>query len=110
MAAPAENRKESSVPLAPATVLLARRERQLLTQTRVFLPAAGYRNGTSVNNVGSNGNYWSASYNNSNNAWNVNFNDTNLNTNNNNNRYNGFSVRLVASAENCSCVFFLLCS
>lgn len=60
----------------------------------VFLPAAGNRNGTSVNNAGSNGNYWSSSYNNSNNANNLNFNSGNLNTNNNN-RNNGFSVRLV---------------
>ncbi len=61
---------------------------------RVFLPAAGYRNGTNVNNVGSNGNYWSASYNNQNNANNLNFNSGNANMNNNN-RYNGNSVRLV---------------
>ena len=63
--------------------------------TCVFLPAAGYRNGTGVNNVGSNGNYWSSSVNNENNAYNVNFNSGNLNPQNNNNRYNGFSVRLV---------------
>ncbi|MBQ6729825.1 MAG: hypothetical protein IJQ83_06805 [Bacteroidales bacterium] len=80
---------------------MAWRERRLLTQARVFLPAAGNRNGTSVNNVGSNGNYWSASYNNSNNAYNVNFNDSNLNPQNNN-RYNGFAVRLARVAENCS--------
>ncbi|MDO4191605.1 MAG: hypothetical protein Q4D14_08015 [Bacteroidales bacterium] len=62
-----------------------------------FLPAAGYRNGTTVNNVGSNGNYWSSTYNSSNNAYNLNFNASNLNAqnNNNNNRYNGKSVRLV---------------
>ncbi len=81
---------------------MAWRERRLLTQARVFLPAAGNRNGTSVNNVGSNGNYWSASYNNSNNAYNVNFNDSNLDPQNNNNRYNGFAVRLARVAENCS--------
>ena len=73
--------------------------------THVFLPAAGNRNGTSVNNVGSNGNYWSASYNDTNNAWNVNFNDSNLNTDNNNNRNNGQSVRLVRSAQHSS--FFI---
>jgi len=95
-------RKEKSTPLAPVKkVLLARRERQSPKRTQVFLPAAGNRNGTSVNNVGSNGNYWSASYNNSNNAYNVNFNDGNLNTDNWNNRYNGQSVRLVCPAENC---------
>ena len=85
---------------------MALRERLPLTRTWVFLPAAGNRNGTSVNNVGSNGNYWSASYNNSNNAHNVNFNDTNLNTNNNNNRYNGFTVRLVCPCQPSSFVFF----
>ena len=89
------------MPLAPRKVLLARRERQLPTRTTVFLPAAGNRNGTSVNNVGSNGNYWSSSYNNSNNAYNVNFNSGNLNPQNNNNRNNGQSVRLVRLAENC---------
>ena len=37
------------------------------------LPAAGKRNGTDVNNVGSNGNYWSSSPNNENTAWNFYF-------------------------------------
>ena len=62
--------------------------------TSFSLPAAGYRNGTSVNNVGSNGNYWSRSVYNVNNAYNVNFNSGNLNPQNANNRHNGFSVRL----------------
>ena len=61
----------------------------------VFLPAAGNRNGSSLNNVGSNGNYWSSTCNNSNNAYNMNFNSSNVNPQNNNNRYNGNSVRLV---------------
>lgn len=61
----------------------------------VFLPAAGNRNGTSVNNVGSNGNYWSSTANGTNNAYNLNFNSSNFNPSNNNNRYNGNSVRLV---------------
>ena len=69
-------------------------------QTIVFhaLPAAGYRNGTSLNNAGSNGNYWSSSLNtsNPNNAYNLNFNSGNHNTNNNN-RYNGFTVRPVSA-------------
>lgn len=62
----------------------------------VFLPAAGYRNDTNLNNVGSNGNYWSSSLNtsNPNNAYNLNFNSGNVNWNNNN-RNNGFSVRPV---------------
>ena len=62
----------------------------------LFLPAAGYRNDTSLNNAGSNGNYWSRSLNtnNSNNARNLNFNSGNINTNNNNRNY-GQSVRPV---------------
>lgn len=48
-----------------------------------------------MNNVQNNGNYWSATPNDSNNANNLNFNSNNANTNNNNNRNNGFAVRLV---------------
>lgn len=57
-------------------------------------PAAGYRNGSSLNNAGSNGNYWSSTpnENNDNNAYNLNFNSSNHNMNNNN-RNNGQSVR-----------------
>ena len=62
---------------------------------RKAAPCAGYRNGSSVNNVGSNGNYWSATPNDTDNARNMNFNSTNANTNNWNNRNNGQSVRLV---------------
>ena len=60
------------------------------------VPAAGYRNGSSLNNAGSNGNYWSSTPNesNSNNAWNLNFNSSEYNMNNNN-RNNGQSVRPV---------------
>ena len=63
---------------------------------RISVPAAGYRNGTSLNNEGSNGNYWSSTpnENNSNNAYNLNFNDNNYDWNNNN-RNNGQSVRPV---------------
>ncbi len=64
---------------------------------RSFLPAAGYRGNSSLNNDGSYGNYWSSSLNtnNPNNARNCNFNSSNVNTDNNNNRYNGQSVRPV---------------
>ena len=61
---------------------------------QVFLPAAGYRNNSDLNNAGSNGYYWSSSVNNSNNAYNLNFNVSNVDWNNNN-RYNGQSVRPV---------------
>ena len=59
----------------------------------VFLPAAGGRYGTSVNNVGSYGNYWSSSYGNSDYACYVYFYGGYLGTNNGR-RYSGFSVRL----------------
>ena len=60
-----------------------------------FFPASGNRNGTSLNNRGSNGNYWSASLNSAANGYNLNFNSSNVNPANNNNRFNGFSVRAV---------------
>jgi hypothetical protein len=60
-----------------------------------FFPASGNRNGTSLNNRGSNGNYWSSSLNSSTNGYNLNFNSTGVNPANNNNRFNGFSVRAV---------------
>ena len=65
----------------------------------VFLPAAGYRFGTSVQNAGSNGNYWSASYSNSDYAYGVYFfYSGSLSTNYGSRRY-GQSVRLVRSAQ-----------
>ena len=66
----------------------------------VFLPAAGDRHGTSVYDVGSDGNYWSASYYISSSARLVYFDDANLGTGYLSNRRNGQSVRLVAPAEN----------
>ena len=59
----------------------------------VLLPAAGNRNRTngSLNNVGSNGNYWSSTVSRTN-ARNLNFNSSNSNINTNN-RANGNSVR-----------------
>ena len=69
-------------------------------QGSLFLPAAGNRNGSELNNAGENGNYWSSSLNadNPNNAWNFNFNADDQNMNNNN-RNNGQSVRPVRSAR-----------
>ena len=59
--------------------------------------ASGYRNRESgaLNNMGSNGNYWSSAPNSAANAYNLNFNSGNVNPLNNNNRANGFSVRPV---------------
>lgn len=62
----------------------------------LFLPAAGWRNNSNLNNAGTNGNYWSSTLNesNPNNAYNLNFNSGNANWNNNN-RNNGHTVRPV---------------
>ena len=57
--------------------------------------ASGNGAGSSWNNRGANGNYWSASFNSSRNARNLNFNSGGVNPQNNNNRYNGFAVRAV---------------
>lgn len=64
---------------------------------RESVPAAGWRNGTSLNNAGDNGNYWSSTPNGSNtqNAYNLNFNSGNHNVDWNN-RSNGQSVRPVS--------------
>lgn len=74
-------------------------EKQLLlpfnTACHQDVPCAGNRNGTSLNNAGNNGNYWSGSLNenNSNNAWNLNVNNNGNHNVNNNNRKYGHSVR-----------------
>jgi hypothetical protein len=65
----------------------------------VFLPTAGYRYGTSVKYVGSYGYYWSASYYNSNNVYDVYFRDGRLVPQDYSYRYYGFSVRLARVAE-----------
>lgn len=65
----------------------------------VFLPATGYRNGTSVYNVGSYGNYWSSKVGNGDVAYNVYFLSSNLNPAYFSNRIYGFSVRLVRDAQ-----------
>lgn len=59
------------------------------------VPASGNRNGTSLNNRGANGNYWSSSLHSQPNGYNLNFNSGGVNPTNNNNRFNGFSVRAV---------------
>ena len=67
----------------------------------VFLPAAGYRGGTNVNNVGSYGYYWPASCGGSGYAYVVYFNDGDLGADGwYSGRKLGHSVRLVCSAEN----------
>lgn len=65
----------------------------------VFLPAAGYRYGTSVNDVGSYGYYWSASYNTISSSYTVHLDDGHLQTGIINSRNYGRSVRLVCPAN-----------
>ena len=72
---------------------------QVVTETTLFFPCSGNGNGTSWNNRGSNGNYWSASLNSATNGRNLNFNSGGVNPQNNNNRNNGFSVRCIARSE-----------
>jgi hypothetical protein len=62
----------------------------------VFLPAAGYRNGTSVYNSGYDGFYWSSSYCNYNSAYRL---SIGSNMASNQDRDTGCSVRLVRNAE-----------
>ena len=61
----------------------------------VFLPAAGYRVGTTVNNAGSGGYYWSSTYISSNSAHTLGFFSSVMYAQCNNFRYFGMSVRLV---------------
>lgn len=67
----------------------------------VFLPAAGYRGGSSDYYVGSNGYYWSSTSHESdaNNAYSVYFYSGYLGPQNNYYRYDGFSVRLARVVE-----------
>ena len=65
----------------------------------VFIPAAGYRSGSSVDNAGLYGYYWSASYYYSKCAFSLDFCDSNLNLSSNHDRSYGRSVRLVCSAD-----------
>lgn len=67
----------------------------------VFLPAAGRRNGTSVDNADSGGDYWSSSPDGSSadNAYSMYFNSGSLGPAGYDIRYRGFSVRLVRPAE-----------
>lgn len=61
----------------------------------VFLPAAGYRDGTHVHSVGIRGTYWSSSADNTYGAWFVNFNEGGVYPGYNTTRDEGQSVRLV---------------
>ncbi len=62
--------------------------------TFTALPGGNRNNNGTFNNIGNNGNWWSATENDATNAWyrNLNYNNANINRNNNNKK-NGFSVR-----------------
>ena len=61
----------------------------------LFFPASGNGNGRSWNNRGSNGNYWSASFNSARNARHLYFYSVGVSPQNTGNRYYGRSVRPV---------------
>ena len=65
----------------------------------VFLPAAGYRNGTTANSAGTDGRYWSSTVYDASLAYRVGFYSGSLTPADGSNRYYGFSVRLVRPAE-----------
>ena len=61
----------------------------------IFLPAAGYGGGTSLNDLGSDGYYWSSSFNSSANAYDLYFGSGGIYPQNYYGRFYGFSVRAV---------------
>ena len=61
----------------------------------IFFPASGYYNGTSLNDRGSYGYYWSSTWYSETNARSLNFNSSNVNPQNNDSRRLGFTVRAV---------------
>lgn len=62
---------------------------------KLFFACSGNGNGSSWNNRGSNGNYWSASFNSARNARFLDFSSGGVNPQSNYNRYDGFAVRPV---------------
>ncbi|MCR5070491.1 MAG: hypothetical protein K6A62_00995 [Bacteroidales bacterium] len=60
----------------------------------VFLPAAGYRSGTGIYYVGSDGLYWSSTADSTTRAYNLNFGSSGVSPQDYGNRRGGFSVRL----------------
>lgn len=68
------------------------------TDRFIFLPAAGYRDGTILRDVGGRGYYWSSSFCSSNYAYSLHFNSGGSSTYENN-RYYGLSIRPVCASE-----------
>ena len=72
-------------------------KRLLVTVAVLEFPAVGYRDNNStgtLNNAGTNGNYWSSTQYNTDNAYRLNFNSSSMDTSNGN-KTNGRSVRCV---------------
>jgi hypothetical protein len=61
----------------------------------IFFPASGGYNGATLDSRGSNGYYWSSSYNSATNAFNLLFNSSNVNPADSSNRRRGFTARAV---------------
>ena len=61
----------------------------------IFFPASGYYNGTSLNNRGSGGSYWSSSYSSATSAYSLYFNSSSVSPANGSYRRYGFSARAV---------------
>ena len=61
----------------------------------IFFPASGYRSGTSLNDRGSHGYYWSSSLYSQTNGYNLYFSSSNVNPASIGSRFNGFTVRAV---------------
>ena len=62
----------------------------------VFLPAAGYRNGSSVINPNDNGCYWSSTASGADDTYRLSFSSSNVDSSSSDHRFYGHSVRLVA--------------
>ena len=71
----------------------------LQTKGCVFLPAAGFRDGTGVYSVGSDSYYWSSTSYSDEQAYSVGFNGIVVTPDNINYRFGGYSVRLVKNVE-----------
>ena len=75
--------------------IAGRRFTSRINGNSIFFPASGDRYGTSLNNRGSNGIYWSASLHSSANGYDLNFDSGGVYPTDANNRFYGFSVRAV---------------
>ena len=94
----------SSVPFTPrgsvnANQLSQAQWQEMETNGAVFLPAAGNRSGSTLNNTGVNGNYWTATSDGSENAFYMGFASATVSANRSGVRRTGRAVRLVQNAN-----------